>query len=342
MLMSMYFSSQRLKKMTSALKHIEKALVHEIAPAYVANAEKACPNAIRGWRPTGQLWPLLRELQGRVIGLRKCRMDVDGAAMIWLEGGNPHGEPVVLLHGFASNKENWLLLLPFLAKRYRLYVPDLPAWGESHFRHEKVYGLDQQADRIAEWAKNILPAKAHFVGSSMGGGIAGLVASRHPDVTATLTLMNAAGVRGQHGSTPFERGLLVGNNTLVPSNYAEVVRLFNAVLERKRTALSLVLASAMGQEMVSRRHVNRHLFHHMIAHSLQCERDGVSAVSVPTMILWGEEDQVLHHSCVETFKQLIPHAKVKKLKGVGHLPMVDVPALTARTLNNFWRDARSH
>ena len=264
-------------------------------------------------------------------------MEIDGATMVWLEGGNPHGDPVVLLHGFASNKENWLLLLPFLAKRYRLYVPDLPAWGESHFRHEKVYGLDQQADRVADWARQILPRKAHFVGSSMGGGIAGLVAARHTDVTASLTLMNAAGVRG-HGSTPFERGLMIGKNTLVPNTYAEVVRLFATVLERNRTPLSLVLASAMGQEMVSRRHVNRHLFHHMIAHSLHCERVGVSGVTVPTLILRGEEDQVLHHTCVETFKQLIPHAQVRKLQGVGHLPMVDVPAITAKNLNRFWRD----
>lgn len=326
--------------MTHALRHLEKALVHDIAPAYTANARKAHPAAIRDWRPRGQVWPLLRELQGRVIGLRKCRMDVDGASMVWLEGGNPQGEPVVLLHGFASSKENWLLLLPFLSRRYRLYVPDLPGWGESHFRHEKVYGLDQQADRIADWVRQILAHKAHFVGSSMGGGIAGLVAARHPDVTASLTLMNAAGVRGQ-GSTPFERGLLVGDNALVPASYTEVVRLFNTVLERNRTALSLVLASTMGQEMVSRRHVNRHLFHHMIAHSLQCDRPGVSAVTAPTLILWGEEDQVLHHTCVETFKQLIPHARINKLAGVGHLPMVDVPGVTATHLNRFWRDSRS-
>jgi abhydrolase domain-containing protein 6 len=108
-------------------------------------------------------------------------------------------------------------------------------------------------------------------------------------------------------------------------------------LARNRAPLSLVLASTMGQEMVSRRHVNRHLFHHMIAHSLHCERVGVSAVTVPTLILWGEEDQVLHHSCVETFKQLMPHAQVTKLTGVGHLPMVDMPALTAKNLHRFWQ-----
>jgi pimeloyl-ACP methyl ester carboxylesterase len=46
------------------------------------------------------------------------------------------------------------------------------------------------------------------------------------------------------------------------------------------------------------------------------------------------------HTCVETFKQLISHARVHKLSGVGHLPMVDVPAITAKSLNRFWRDSR--
>ena len=57
--------------------------------------------------------------------------------------------------------------------------------------------------------------------------------------------MNAAGVRGQD-SMPFERGLMVGRNSLVPNTYAEVVHLFSTVLECNRTPLSLVLASAMG------------------------------------------------------------------------------------------------
>lgn len=324
--------------MTHALRHIEKAMIHDVAPAYLAKARQAHPEALRQWRPTGQVWPLLRDLQGRVIGLRKCRMEVDGSPLVWLEGGNPHGQPVVLLHGFASNKENWLLLLPFLSKHYRLYVPDLPAWGESHFCPNKVYGLDQQADRMADWARLVLPAPAHFVGSSMGGGIAGLIAARHHDVVASLTLMNAAGVRGS-GTTPFERGLMVGQNSLVPSNYSEVVRLFDTVLERNRRTMSLLLTPVMANEMVSRRHVNRHLFQHMIGHTLRDDRVGVTGVVAPTLILWGEEDRVLHVSCVDTFKQLIPHAKVKRLRGVGHLPMIDVPNVTAHNLQRFWREA---
>lgn len=99
--------------MTHALKHIEKALVHEIAPAYTATAKLAHPEAIRDWRPSGQVWPLLRELQGRVVGLRKCRMEVDGATMIWLEGGNPQGESVVLLHGFCLYERKLAVTVTF-------------------------------------------------------------------------------------------------------------------------------------------------------------------------------------------------------------------------------------
>jgi pimeloyl-ACP methyl ester carboxylesterase len=62
---------------------------------------------------------------------------------------------------------------------------------------------------------------------------------------------------------------------------------------------------------------------------------------VPTLLFWGDKDQILHHTCVEAFKQLIPHAQSVKLANVGHLPMVDVPGTTATHLNRFWRDSRS-
>jgi hypothetical protein len=38
---------------------------------------------------------------------------------------------------------------------------------------------------------------------------------------------------------------------------------------------------------------------------------------------------------------LIPHAQFKRLRGVGHLPMVERPRVTARLLRRFWRESRA-
>jgi pimeloyl-ACP methyl ester carboxylesterase len=61
-------------------------------------------------------------------------------------------------------------------------------------------------------------------------------------------------------------------------------------------------------------------------------------ITGPAFILWGVDDAVLHVSCTDTFQQLIPHARQRRLAGIGHLPMVEAPRVTARILRRFWRD----
>lgn len=317
----------------------ERAFLEDIGSAYLFRAKAPDEETLRNWRPTGVVWPLLREMQGRVAGLRKRAAKVDGQRFVWLEGGNPRGTPVVLLHGFGASKENWLPLLPFLARRHRLLIPDLPGWGESHFHFGNIYGIDQQVERIAHWLEHHVPANVHLVGSSMGGAIASFIASRHPQRIATLTLMNAAGVRGSQASE-FEEGLLKGHNSLVAHTVADVLRMITVVTERNRHLLAAMLGPVMSCMMIPRRHVNTHMFHQLMEHPPLEELPGISTISsrIPTLVIWGEQDRVLHVSCAGTYQQLIPHAKVKLLRGIGHLPMVEAPAVTARCLRRFWRE----
>ncbi len=314
----------------------EQAFLAEVGSAYLARAQPPNEDALRRWRPAGLAWPLLREMQGRAVGFKKRSAQVDGQRFVWLEGGNRRGTPVVLLHGFGASKENWVTLLPFLAKRHRLFIPDLPGWGESHFRFGNAYGIDQQVARIAHWLEHHVPAGVHLVGSSMGGAIAGFVAARHPQQVATLTLMNAAGVRGAQQSE-FEAGLLQGHNALVANSVADVFRLFTIVVERNRHLLAAMLGPIMAGVMLQRRDVNEHMFHQLMTNPPQEDLPGMTTIEMPTLVLWGEQDRVLHVSCADTYQQLIPHAQVKRLRGIGHLPMVEAPALTARCLYRFWR-----
>lgn len=310
----------------------QQAALDHVRAAYLAKAEQADEQALRQWQPSGLAWPLLREVQRLATGMRKRAALVDGHRIVWMEGGNPRGEPVLLLHGFTSSKENWLLMLPFLLQRYRVYVPDLPGWGESQFRYGAGYTLDRQAKRVADWAQRTLPGPAHVVGSSMGGAIAGLLAARHTQCVATLTLMNAAGMHGENSSA-FERGLLEGRNGLLARRFVEVVQLLETVIERNRSTLPLALAPLMYSEFVRRRTLNLHLFAQMIETPAVTD---LVHVTLPTLVLWGEQDRILDVSSADAFQAAIPHAVVKKLRGVGHLPMIEVPGVTARRLRRFW------
>lgn len=310
--------------------------IHNVGSEFLARAHVPNEKALRAWRPSGLLWPMLRDIQGRALGLRKRTRIIDGKRVVWLQGGNPKGTPVVLLHGFGASKENWLTLLPLLTQRYSLYVPDLPGWGESHFCYDKTYSIDAQVERVAEWMSAVLPGHAHLVGSSMGGTIAALVAARHPDLLCSLTLMNAAGVQGAVMS-PFEKALLRGKNTLVAQSTLDVAKVIQAVTHRNKAVLTATLTPLMSQMMVPRKKVNQHMFIQLMQSPPSQSQPSIKDIQTPTLIMWGDRDRIIDVSCVETFAQLIPHAEIKLLRDVGHLPMLEVPSLTSRCLRRFWR-----
>lgn len=331
-------ASQAVDPQTSASQALEREFIIEVAPVYLAKARPPKPERVASWR-SRSLLPLLNRLHSPVTGLVQQHMRVDGHRMVWLEGGNRLGEPVVLLHGFGASKENWLPLLPFLAKRYHLFIPDLPAWGESQFNPEARYGMDEQVARVATWLPAAVRGPAHVVGNSMGGGVAGLLAGRHPQLVRSLVLMNAAGVAGkQH--TPFELGLMQGRNGLIAHNLKGVFDLLAMTMSSR--ILAALMAPAMSSDLISRRHVNEHLFRQLLALDPDPALPAFSSVQVPTLVLWGRDDHVLHVSCTEVFQKLIPQAQVKILDRVGHLPMVEVPRVTARLLRHHWRQTGSH
>lgn len=323
---------------SESMQRVDREFIIEVAPAYLAMAKPPKFERVQRWR-NRSLMPFLNRLHGTVTGMVQQHMRVDGHRLVWLQGGNNKGEAVVLLHGFGASKESWLPLLPFLAKRYQLYVLDLPGWGESQFHAEAQYGMDEQVDRVATWMAAAVSGPVHLVGNSMGGGVSGLLAGRFPHLVRSLTLMNAAGVAGKT-HTPFELGLMQGRNRLIARNLKGVFDLLAMTMSSRW--LAAFMAPAMSSDLIARRHVNEHLFRQLLALSPDPKLPAFSSVEAPTQILWGRDDNVLHVSCSEVFKQLIPQAKVTILEGVGHLPMVEVPRMTARILRQHWRQATSH
>lgn len=319
--------------MNDVTAQLESSFSDQVSAAYLQAAPTPDDATIKAWRYRHVL-PLLHRLHAPVSGFKLHQSQVQGQRLVWLEGGNRAAPTLLLLHGFGACKENWLPLLPFLARHYHLYIPDLPGWGQSEFDAASDYGLDAQVTRIACWADQQLAAPAHLVGSSLGGAVAGLLAARHPALVTSLTLMNAAGVAGTQ-ATPFEAGLLNGDNGLLADSTMGVVKLLDATM--KSRLLPWLLAPFATHDLISRYAVNQHLFRQLLEHPPASDLPSYSAVSAPTLVLWGAEDQVIHPSCAESFQQLIPQAHCEYLAAVGHMPMVEAPRVTSKILRRFWQ-----
>src|SRR4051794_40560619 len=96
------------------------------------------------------------------------------------------GERVVLVHGsLATGAEEWEAQRPLLDEGFRLVVFDRRGYGQSPFATGEDFLVD--ADDIVE----LMGDGAHLVGHSYGGLGAMIAAARRPDVTKSLTLLEA-------------------------------------------------------------------------------------------------------------------------------------------------------
>ena len=64
-------------------------------------------------------------------------------------------------------------------------------------------------------------------------------------------------------------------------------------------------------------------------------------ISAPTLIIHGEEDNLIELDSVRHFEENIPDVKVKIYPNIGHLPMYEDPARTAIDIKNFLQKTKS-
>lgn len=292
------------------------------------------------WRPRYTLWNYVQAITRLMPNLSQKHAKIDRHNLCYWEIGQPDRPTVVLVHGFGASKENWLPLIPRLARHYHLLIPDLPGFGNSTYHSRARYTYMRQAQRLADWYKALNLGPAHWVGSSMGGAICGVIAAQHSACVASVCLMNAAGVAGSNLS-PMVSGLLEGQNPLIPASVPEVIRLFRMTTHRNQQLWSRVMPPLLSKTMIHRNMVNRHIFRDMLTPEVPLNQL-LPEVQAPTLIMWGDQDQILDVSCSEVFKALIPHAELKVFRDLGHLPMLEAPGLTARGLNRFWRSLNKH
>lgn len=249
--------------------------------------------------------------------------DVDAAGHRWRYYDGGAGEPIVLVHGFAGMKENWLQLARELKSR-RVVMPDLPGWGESERRDGEDYRVEAQVERLASFLDALSLERVDLVGHSMGGHIAGLFAARHPERVKTLTLVSAAGVRFEIND--FGRRVLAGETPFNWNTRAD----FDAFMRELFTEPPW--APGRVRDVLVAQNVQRHAFQKDLlramsredqAFLLEAELPGIGA---PTLVVWCDRDRMLDVSSVATIERRLPRADAVVLAGCGHMPMMERPA----------------
>lgn len=258
-----------------------------------------------------------------------------------LRAGPAAGLPVVLIHGYAASAAQWRPVLPFLADRHPIVVPDLLGFGEAP-TPPPPYTPERWADQVARLLDALALPRAVLVGHSLGGLVALTAALRHPERVAGLGLIASLGLPAAAGTSPWRGLSSLGMRLLGAPGVGELV--FWSVRGQRRLARAMALGAyhdpaRAPADAVDTWHalINRPGAHHAyisvvrrLPHLTASLRPGL--VTQPTTIIWGANDRGLPAALAREFHRLIPHAEVTIIPDTGHIPHSEQPAATAAAL----------
>jgi len=219
------------------------------------------------------------------------------------------GEPLLFLHG-ASGAQRWLPFMDALAQSHDVIVPEHPGFGASQMPD----WLDTVGD-LAHFYRDLMDHlgldQVHLVGTSLGGWIAAELATFSCEKLKSLILVAPAGidVPGVHRPDMFmwspeelTRKLFhdpaLAKAMPMPATEDEMMR----ALKNRLTTVKLGWSPRMH---------NPHL------------RKWLHRITAPTLIIWGDDDQLLPAAYGPAYRDLIPSSSLHVIAQCGHLPHVE-------------------
>lgn len=268
-------------------------------------------------------------------GLRSRRIQSRGIDWHYIEGG--HGEPLVLLHGFNADCDHFCRVSAHLGEHFRILAPDLPGFGDTRMDDSPSFRVEDLANRILDWLDDINVHHFYLGGNSMGGYLAVAVARQAPERVRALWLLAPGGLHTAKLSPVLEEVAEDRHNPLVVRNSSDFRRLLDYCFVRPPWIPGPLLRFLARRTMQHAVRAQR-IFDAMRYDSRPLE-ELAADLPIPALITWGQADQVLHPSGAGLMEDLMPNTRSLILPGVGHLPMLEAPRISAEAWLGFAESA---
>jgi pimeloyl-ACP methyl ester carboxylesterase len=258
------------------------------------------------------------------------------------------GIPVILVHGIGRSLEDWIEQHELLKDRgYRVVSLDLAGFGESE-PFQEPYGLPALARFVTEFLEAVgIRETAHLVGNSLGGAVAMQLSVQAPERVRSLVLANSAGF-GRGVAAPIRLlsvrplGRLLLNRPSPAAARRVELSLFHdpAMVTDERihlghrlalrphgTRVFMDTAASLGTILGARAAWRRELM------------DAVAAQRIPTLIAWGDKDNIFPFSHLGAASKHLPHARTQIFPDTGHMPQIERAEEFAELVIGFWTGA---
>ncbi|NBG89438.1 alpha/beta fold hydrolase [Isachenkonia alkalipeptolytica] len=245
----------------------------------------------------------------------------------WLPGIIEHN-PIVYIHGLGGSTFSWRYNVePFIKEGFPVIALDLPTFGYS----TRDTGLSHSQENRSQWVFGLLDVLEteyeffsegyHLVGHSMGGGVITAMALDNPEKIQTLTYVAGAVIN--------EPGKVQGLLSYPP--FKRTISVLGEHIFFTESRLEGVLSSAYGEE-INQEILEGYLqplrlsgtgraWGDLVTSTTSFQEEDISHISIPTFLIWGEEDSWVPLEEGIRLKKLLQNSELSVIEGSGHTPM---------------------
>ncbi|MFC8799180.1 alpha/beta fold hydrolase [Promicromonospora sp. NPDC057138] len=241
------------------------------------------------------------------------------------------GPPLVLVHGAAEDGRVWQVQLAGLADELTVVAWDEPGAGRSSDLPDG-FGLAGYADALAALLETLELGPAHVAGVSWGGTVALELYRRHPELVATLIMIDA--YAGWKGSLPAEevRARVAGAREMLAAPRAEFDPTFPGLFAGDPPAeLAPLLADVAAD-------VRPATLAQQLGIMAEADlTDLLPRIAVPTLLVWGRLDVRSPLTVARQFEDAIGDTTLVVIEGAGHLSHLERPDQVNDAVREFCR-----
>jgi pimeloyl-ACP methyl ester carboxylesterase len=265
-------------------------------------------------------------------------VDLDGHSTHYIETGN--GSPVILIHGFFYDTYMWHNNIDALAAAFKVYAFDLWGFGYST-RKPMDYGYPLYSRQLLAFMDALDIRRASLIGQSMGGGTIVKFAISHPHRIDKAILVDPAGMpnplplMGRIANLPligelmyglqsdFMRKLALRRNFIhdpayITDSYFENVTRFHKIKGTSEAMLTIL---------------RKRFFD-----TLLDEIHGFGEIDMPTLIVWGREDQSIPVERGKAMHTILNSSRLQIIDHAGHCPHDEQSGLFNQLVVDFLSD----
>ena len=256
------------------------------------------------------------------------------------QGDKKDSIPIVLIHGTGSSLHTYDHWTKELIINHRVIRMDLPGYGLTGPFPDRDYSYNNYVAFLKVFLEKIGVKSCILAGSSLGGNIAWRFTIENSEMVDKLILIDAAGYPMKSKSTPIafkiaQIPIIQNIFTVISPRFVAKASVENVYNDKTK----------VDEELVDRyfeltlREGNREAF----VDRFKVKKDTIShkkikLINQRTLILWGEEDELIPSQMAYLFHNDLPNDTLVILKDVGHVPMEESPSESLRPVIKFLKN----